>query len=381
MFRAQSALIALLVMASACGKPGEDTSDRALAGAAPAPSSTHTAAAASHPTGRRSDLPDSVSSITASTPSVRLASAESDSGGSAAGARRAANELGRIPILEYHLIGDSEGRWMVERGHFRNQLELLYQRGYRPITVAELVDGKIDLPAGQSPVVVTFDDASPSQFSYVERDGRLEIDPNSAVGIWLAFHDLHPDWGNKATFCMLPGAAAGRSFFGDKGIEGQKTEWRMKKVRFLAEQGFELCNHTLWHANLAHYPDSAVRQQIARGAMAIDSAVSGYRVRTFALPLGVWPKNRELARAGSWRDPKSGRDIQYKYDAVLMVSGGPARSPFDPLFDPYRLPRVQVYGNELEKLLDQIDRTRTRYVASGVPPRGRVHGAKRPIGD
>ncbi|HEU6450831.1 MAG TPA: polysaccharide deacetylase family protein [Gemmatimonadaceae bacterium] len=322
---------------------------------------------------------DEVASRSALTSSVRLASAESDSGGVLRGGGRVVNELGRIPILEYHLIGDSDSRWMVERDRFRAQLRLLYERGYRPITVSELVDGNIDLPVGQSPVVFTFDDASPSQFSYVERDGRLEIDPNSVVGIWLAFHAAHPDWGKKATFCMLPGAAAGRSFFGDKGIEGQKTEWRMQKVRFLAEQGFELCNHTLWHANLANYPDSVVRQQIARGDMAIDSAVAGYHVRTFALPLGMWPKNRDLARAGWWRDPKSGHEVRYKYDAVLMVSGGPARSPLDPLFDPYRLPRVQVYGNELEKTLDQLERT--RYVASGIPPHGRARSAKRPVGD
>jgi peptidoglycan/xylan/chitin deacetylase (PgdA/CDA1 family) len=322
---------------------------------------------------------DSSTSSTSITSSVRLASVESDSAPMLRANGRVVNELGRIPILEYHLIGDSDSRWMVERGRFRAQLQLLYERGYRTITVSELVDGKIDLPAGRSPVVFTFDDASPSQFSYIERDGRLEVDPNSVVGILLAFHAEHPDWGKKATFCMLPGAAAGRSFFGDKGIEGQKTEWRLRKVRFLAQQGFELCNHTLWHANLANYPDSVVREQIARGNMAIDSAVAGYQVRTFALPLGMWPRNRELARAGSWREPKSGRDIVYKYDAVLMVSGGPARSPFDPLFDPYRLPRVQVYGNELERTLEQLERL--RYVASGVAPHIRTRGAKTPVGD
>lgn len=379
MFRAQSALFAVVVVASACGNSGEGAFARVSSAAAQAPTSEHTASLASNDTGRRSDSPDIATSTPSLTASVRLVSAESDSGGRARTVVRETNELGRIPILEYHLIGDSDGRWMVERGRFRRQLELLYERGYRPITVADLVDGKIDLPAGQSPVVVTFDDASPSQFKYLERDGRLEIDPGSAVGIWLAFHALHPDWATKATFCMLPGAAAGRSFFGDKGIEGQKSEWRLKKVRFLAEEGFELCNHTLWHANLASYPDSLVRQQIARGALAIDSAVSGYRVRTFALPLGMWPKNRELVREGSWRDPRSRREIHYANDAVLMVAGGPARSPFDPLFDPYRLPRVQVFGNELEKVLDQLEKTRTRYVASGVAPRAR--SARRPVGD
>ncbi|MGH7647300.1 MAG: polysaccharide deacetylase family protein [Gemmatimonadaceae bacterium] len=263
------------------------------------------------------------------------------------------------------MIGDSDARWTVERGHFRRQLELLYERGYRPITVAELVDRKIALPAGMSPVVFTFDDASPSQFRYIDHNGTLEVDPNSAIGIWLDFHRTHPDWANKATFCMLPGAAAGHAFFGDRGVEGQQSAWRQRKVRFLAEQGFELCDHTLWHANLSKYSDEVVQEQIARGALAIDSAVPGYKVRTFALPLGIWPKNRELARAGSWRDPHTGRVLAYRFDAILEVTGGPARSPFDPKFDPLRLPRVEVFGDALEKLLDQLDRAGDRYVASG----------------
>jgi hypothetical protein len=278
---------------------------------------------------------------------------------------RAPNTLGRIPILEYHLVGQHEGRWERQVDAFRRDLELLYVRGYRPISVAQLVDGEIVLPAGLSPVVFTFDDASPSQFRYIERDGKLEIDSTSAVGIWLDFRRTHPDWSNKAVFCMMPGAEAGRSFFGNKGIEGQKTEWRMQKVRFLAEQGFELCNHTLWHANLSKYSDAEVQEQIARGVMAIDSAVPGYRVRTFALPLGVWPKNRELARAGSWKDPRSGRTISYNFDAVLLVAGNAVRSPRDSAFDATRLERIQVVDGALERLLDNLDRSGHRYVSDG----------------
>jgi peptidoglycan/xylan/chitin deacetylase (PgdA/CDA1 family) len=278
---------------------------------------------------------------------------------------RAPNLHGKIPILEYHLIGDADTRWTVEREHFRRDLQMLYDRGYRPITVSQLIDKKIDLPAGMSPVIFTFDDASPSQFRYIEKDGTLEVDPTSALGIWLDFHRQHPDWENRADFCMLPAAAAGHAFFGERGIEGQLTAWRFKKVQFLAAQGFELCDHTLWHANLGKYSDAVVQEQIARGDMAIDSAVPGYRVRTFALPLGIWPKNRELAWTGSWHDPKSGRDERYDFDAVLEVAGGPAPSPFDRAFDPHHLPRVEVFANALERTLDALDRTNTRYVSDG----------------
>ncbi|HVZ76592.1 MAG TPA: polysaccharide deacetylase family protein [Gemmatimonadaceae bacterium] len=292
-------------------------------------------------------------------PTVRAHSAQA----SQQPARLAPNRMGRIPILEYHLISDHESRWGRDWRNFRRDLEMLYARGYRPITVAQLVDGKFDIPPGTSPVVFTFDDASPSQFRYVERNGQLEIDSTSAVGIWLAFHREHPDWGNRATFCLLPGAAAGHAFFGEKGIEGQKSEWRLKKVKFLADQGFELCDHTLWHANLAKYSDAVVQEQIARGVLAIDSAVAGYRVRTFALPLGIWPKNRALAQRGSWTNPKTGRTVSYDFSAILEVSGAPVRSPHDPAFNPLRLQRIQVNGNELTKALDELDRTQTRSVA------------------
>jgi hypothetical protein len=280
---------------------------------------------------------------------------------------RVPNELGRIPILEYHLLGDSDTRWHVERNHFRRDLERLYASGYRPVTVSEMVDRKIDLPAGLSPVVFTFDDAGPSQFSYIDNNGTLEIDPNSAVGIWLAFHKEHPDWRNKATFCVLSGGAAGHSFFGEKGIDGQKSEWRFRKMRFLAQEGFELCGHTLWHANLGKYSDAVVQEQIARGTLAIDSAVPGYRVRTFALPLGVWPKNRALAVAGEWKNPRGGKIARYDFDAVLEVSGGPARSPYDAAFDPKKLTRIEVFANALEKMLDQLDASGNRYVSDGDP--------------
>ena len=279
----------------------------------------------------------------------------------------APNELGRIPVFEYHLITDKNSVYERTRDGLRRDLEAMYQRGYRPVSIGEMIDKKIDLPAGQSPIVLVFDDASPSQFRYIEKDGQLEIDPTSAVGILMAFNKAHPDWRNRAVFCMLPAAQAGRSFFGDKNIEGQKTEWRYQKVKFLADQGFELCNHTLWHANLSKYPDAVVQEQIARGQLAIDSAVPGYKVRTFALPLGVWPKNRALAKSGSWTDPKTGKVVRYSNEAILEVSGGPTVSPYDPAFNPSSIKRIEIFGNQLEMTLDRLDKNQSRYVSDGDP--------------
>jgi peptidoglycan/xylan/chitin deacetylase (PgdA/CDA1 family) len=294
---------------------------------------------------------------------------------------RPANELGRIPILEYHLIGETEGRWQRTPARFREDLELLYERGYRPVTIRDLVAKRLDLLAGLSPVVITFDDASPGQFRFTARGDSLVVDPSSAVGMWLEMHRAHPDWENRGVFCMLSGAEAGRAFFGDKGIEGQATAWRHRKVKQLAELGFELCNHTLWHANLKGMAAPRVQEQIARLQLAIDSVVPGYEPRTFALPLGQWPDDRALAVTGEWTDPKSGRTVRYRHDAVLLVAGGPARSPHDPEFDALRLPRVQVFEDELRTILDRLDQRGQRYVSDGDPSKVTRPAVVRPSTD
>jgi hypothetical protein len=222
---------------------------------------------------------------------------------------RVPNEMGRIMVLEYHLITDHNGDYARERGQFRKDLELLYDRGYRPVNMSDVLDKKLNLPKGLSPVVFVFDDASPEQFRYINNNGKLTIDPTSGVGIWLDFKKTHPDWGNKAVFCLLSGAAAGHNFFGDRGVQGQLSNWRFQKVKWLADNGFELCDHTLWHAQLSKYPDAFVQEQIARNALAIDSAVPGYKIRAMALPQGLWPKNRALASKGSWTNPKTGKTV------------------------------------------------------------------------
>lgn len=280
--------------------------------------------------------------------------------------RRPANHLGRIPVLEYHVIGGQKNALYTRTADsYKADLEDVYRRGYRPITITQLIDKDFsDVPPGMSPVVFVFDDASPSQFRYLEGPGgKLTIDPTSAVGIWLDFARTHPGWKNRATFCLLNGAAAGHNFFGDNPkFEGQKKEWRFQKVKWLADQGFELCDHTVWHARLDRYPDSVVEEQIARNAMAIDSAVPGYKVRTMALPYGIWPKNRQLAWAGEWTDPKTRQEHAYRFDAVLEVAGGPARSPFDPQFNPHAITRVQAVGDDIDRTLAQLDAAKSRFV-------------------
>jgi len=360
-------ILVSIILVTACKGGTNSASAASSNNAAPGaagqrPPTSDTAAVVTGPnsTTQGSDLSSTANTAGEST-------APNSQNGGAADRNRVPNEMGRIMVLEYHLITDHNGDYARERGQFRKDLELLYSRGYRPVNMSDVLDKKLNLPRGLSPVVFVFDDASPEQFRYIDNNGKLEIDPTSGIGIWLDFRKTHPDWSNKAVFCLLSGANAGHNFFGDRGIQGQKSQWRFQKVKWLADNGFELCDHTLWHAQLNKYPDAFVEEQIARNALAIDSAVPGYKIRSMELPQGLWPKNRALASKGSWTNPKTGKTVSYEWPVVFEVAGGPMRSPYDPAFNPGVTPRIQVIGNAIEAMMNKLEQSGNMYISDGNP--------------
>lgn len=275
------------------------------------------------------------------------------------------NELGEILVLEYHRIGENEGEWIRSAENFRNDLRTLYEEGYRPVTMRQVLDGDLDLPAGTTPVVFVFDDSSRGQFYYQE-DGT--IDPNTFMGMWSDFRDENPGWDSGAVWCILPGADHPSNFFGDRPSREvprqEREEMIRRKMEYLVENDHEVCNHTMWHARLDRYDDAFVQDQIGAGEDSIRAYLpEDYEIRTFALPLGMWPKNRSLAWQGTYRDGK-----RYEYDAVLEVSGGPNPSPFDVRFDPRSINRFIVAPGHLERQLENYRANPSRrYVSDGDP--------------
>ena len=200
-----------------------------------------------------------------------------------------------------------------------------------------------------------FDDSSPGQFRYLGEGGSLAIDPKSAVGILDAFTREHPDFGRAATFFVLPGASKPNRLFNQPEFEG-------RKLQYLVSQGYEIGNHTLWHANLGKYDESTVRNQIAEAQQWILRLIPDYKIRTLAIPHGVYPKNVDWALRGS------AKGVSYRHDAILMVAGGPAASPFSKNFDPTRLPRIQAVDQDLTFWLRYFDRNpQDRFVSDGDP--------------
>lgn len=265
------------------------------------------------------------------------------------------NELGKIPILEYHLIQSEKNGLARTADDFRHDLELLYDSGFRTLSLNDFIQGKIDLPAGTHPVIFTFDDSSPGQFCYIIQNGVKNIDPDCAVGIFLEFKKLHPDFGAHATFFVLPAANEPHKLFG-------QPEYETDKLKTLVALGFEIGNHTLWHADLSKYSAEIIQQQLAKAVEAIQAANPGYNVNTLALPYGKHPKNLELAVHGVYHG------IAYHNDAILEATGSSAQSPFASSWDPLRLPRIVAARNTIKGMVDYFKKHPTEVFASDGDP-------------
>lgn len=238
------------------------------------------------------------------------------------------NELGSIMILEYHLIGEPEAQWRRTPENFRKDLQMLYDNGYYPVPLEDMVTGNLKVPAGKTPFVITFDDSSQGQLRFLKQGDQVVVDPNCAVGIMESFKKQHPDFPLTATFYVLPEIPKGLRLFGQE-------EYIKQKLEYLASHGYEIGNHTYWHQNLGKTDDIGVQKMLALCVKEVQSYVPGYHVHSLALPLGVHAKNRVLEHDGVYQD------IRYHNDSILLVGSGPAISPFKNNFDPYKLERIQ----------------------------------------
>jgi peptidoglycan/xylan/chitin deacetylase (PgdA/CDA1 family) len=267
------------------------------------------------------------------------------------------NEDGAIPILEYHqLIPDTDkvSGYKYHIGEFRKDMNKLYELGYRPVGLSDVLNGKIDCPAGCSPVVLTFDDSLPGQLDY---DDNGKISPDCAVGVLMAMHQEHPDWPLKGTFFVLPRRGYKDYFF--------QPEYSQAKLQWLAANGFELGNHTIHHLmGIRDWPDDKVEAEFAQAKALIDQNVPGYKVDTLALPYGVYPMNHKLVVSGQ------SAGVSYFNICALRAGAGPSDSPISKRFKPYYMPRIIPGGERfaLQFWLTYLQKHPIkRYISDGDP--------------
>jgi peptidoglycan/xylan/chitin deacetylase (PgdA/CDA1 family) len=246
------------------------------------------------------------------------------------------NEAGLVPVIMFHNIKGSvlnPAKLIYPVQMFRQDIQWLYDHNYRPISLTQFVQGKIDCPAGMTPVILTFDDALRSQFNFTA-DGQ--IDPNCAVGVLEAFHAAHPDWPLRGTFFVLTDEdpKLPPPFY--------QKEYAQGKLEHLVQDGFDIGNHTVHHRHMNHLSDSEVVSELAGAVAGIHRYVPDYDVDTLALPYGDFPKNRSLLVSGE------AGGVSYHNLCAMAAAYRPTPSPMCKNFTPYHIERIRVGVNENE---------------------------------
>lgn len=173
-----------------------------------------------------------------------------------------------VPVLMYHAVAHAPARQThalsVSPGAFAEQMQVLHERGFTPLTTAELGEvwrsgGSRRLPA--SPVLVTFDDG----YEGVHRHA-LPV---------LAEH------GFAATLFVSTGWLRGAHDEG--GALDTMLDW--DQVRELAAAGTEIGGHTHSHPQLDQLDDEELWYETVRCRDLVADEV-GTAPRSFAYPYG-----------------------------------------------------------------------------------------------
>ena len=167
------------------------------------------------------------------------------------------NPAGHVtaPILLYHHVSNAGNgnRYFVTVDDFRAQMEALHDWGYTTITSSNLADVMIN--GGELPnrlVVITFDD------SYVD----------VYQNVFPIMHEL----GFIGVIYVYVDHLGSRGFV------------NAEQIQALADDGWEIGNHSMSHANLT-LNHSNLEYEVLQSRLILEE-VSGVKVDTFAYPYG-----------------------------------------------------------------------------------------------
>ncbi|MDR1537869.1 MAG: polysaccharide deacetylase family protein [Clostridiales bacterium] len=265
-------------------------------------------------------------------------------------------EIGQIMIIMYHGITDGEetNSYIRNANNFTQDMQTLYEMGFRLASVKDWINNEIKVEAGFTPVIFTFDDGLSTTFSLSEDLQPIE---NCAVDLMDKFSRLHPDFGNTAMF-FINGDA--EQFKGGGTLP--------QRLQYLVDHGYELGNHTYSHAKLNALDALGIQKEIGLVDQLIKDSVPGYEPYGLSYPFGIRPKEelRNYILSGSYE----GRPYSYAFGVREGQSGPPSalnRNGFDPL----NVPRVRGSNDEATDLGWHLElysqNPQGRYISDGDP--------------
>lgn len=265
------------------------------------------------------------------------------------------DESGEIMIVMYHNLSNQNTNYARTVESFKGDLQRLNDMGFSTIKMSDYVNGFIDVPAGRTPVLLTFDDGHITNFKYLEQEDELVVDPESVVGILDAFDETYPEFGKSAVFYLNAGNPFGQ------------PKYLMEKLTYLYENGYEIGNHAFDHEDLSTLDGGGIQRALGKNVQHFKQKLPQLAMETLALPYGKAPTEQsliEVVMKGSFEE------IQYVNRVALKVGWKPTGPVYKVDFNPSAVHRVQSGDGDMQLTwwLDQYEKSPDkRFISDGDP--------------
>lgn len=241
-----------------------------------------------------------------------------------------ADENGQVLVVMYHGIKDLHP-YHIKPEEFKKDLQYMYDNKYMPIKMSDYISGNIDIAAGSTPIVLTFDDGLSTAFSLERVGDELVATEDCAVGIMEEFYKQHEDFARNAIFYINTDLSI---FASEKDISISE------KLLWLTDRGYEIGTHTASHKNLSKLSENQLGYEIGSSIEYIHSVLGeNYNISSIAYPFGSTPKSDDLM--------KFVLDGRYNEQEYHIKSGfavgvtGPIVMSYDKRYNKYKVPRVR----------------------------------------
>ena len=223
----------------------------------------------------------------------------------------------------------------------------------------DFIDHNIDVPAGKKPMIFSFDDGTSGQFNLIEENGKLVVNPKSAVGIMLKFNEKYPDFGLKGIFYLNMDKE-------NKTFEGAGTI--KDRLEILLSYGFEVGNHAWGHFDFSTAESKQqINEKLGKNEKRLREIIEGVGFYSLALPFGSRPPEslRDAMVTGTFEG------VEYNNETIMAVGAQPSMPSIHVDFNPTYVGRIRAQGKvqedyDLTFWLPKMTRERM-YISDGDP--------------